>query len=180
MSYLTIIFRSNNNCSMGKKRDISNLILMACEKAVDESMRIDDFIKNTYVYARGYEKPLEKSSIARTFKNLQKKGFVELIDEKQLIYRLTDSGLDRALWEKIKRSDEKWDGRWRVVSWDIPERRKEARNLLRYKLKYIGFVQFQKSVWGSKINCTKQLREFIKKVGIEDWVKVFESDNIGD
>lgn len=165
---------------MQKKKEVINLILAVCEKAADQGARFEDFVEHPYIQARGYERPLKKSSITQALRRLQKNGLVELIDEKQLIYKLTDSGYDRALWEKIKRSDEKWDGRWRIVSWDIPERRKEARNLLRYKLKYLGFVQFQKSVWGSKINCTKQLREFIKKVGIEDWVKVFESDNVGN
>ena len=32
-----------------------------------------------------------------------------------------------------------WDGKWRVVVFDIPERNKNARNALRQKLKDLGF-----------------------------------------
>lgn len=164
---------------MVKKKTITNLILLTLEKAVDGCVRMEDFTTHSYIYARGYERNLKKSSLSQALKRLRENGFVELIDDKQLIYRLTDPGRDRALWEKMKTHNEKWDGKWRVVIWDVPEKRRVARDLLRYKLKQLGFECFQKSVWASKINCTEQLRDFIKKVGIEDWVMVLESDNIG-
>ena len=79
----------------------------------------------------------------------------------------------------MREEDEKWDGKWRLIFWDIPEKRKSIRDLLRNKLKQLGFVRWQKSVWASKKNCTEILREFIKSAGIEDWVLVVESDNVG-
>ena len=61
---------------------------------------------------------------------------------------------------------------------DIPEKRRLARDLLRIRLKSWGFSQRQKSVWVSKKDCAKALRDYIKQVGIKDWVMVMESDNI--
>ena len=163
-----------------KKRMISNLILLVLEKSIDGYVRLEDFAYNThhYAYGSGWEYPLKKSELARVLKTLRGKGLIELTGDKELIYRLTDPGRDKALWVKMKILDEKWDGKWRVVIWDIPEQRKRVRDLLRYKLKTLGFEKLQKSVWVSKINCTKVLKEFIKKVGIEKWVLVLESDNI--
>lgn len=158
---------------------VTNLILLTLEKAIDGYVRFEDFAYHSYIYAKGYDRPLKKSVLAQALKRLREGGLVELIDNKQLIYRLTDSGRDRALWEKMKISDSEWDGKWRLVIWDIPEKRRVARDLLRYKLKQLGFERFQKSVWACKKNCTKELRDFINRVGIEDWVMVLESDDIG-
>lgn len=163
---------------MVKKREITNFILFVLEKSVDGYVRFEDFANHHYRYRYGAPE-LNKSSLSRALKRLREGGFVELINDDQLAFRLTDSGRDRALWEKIKMSNEPWDGKWRLVIWDIPEKRRIARDLLRYKLKQLGFQRFQKSVWACKKNCTKELRDFIKKVGIGDWVMVLESNDVG-
>ncbi len=159
---------------MRKKKVVTNLLLLALEKAVDGYVAFDDFVNNPML---GGEY-LKKSELSLALKRLRENGFVELIDDKQMAFRLTDTGKDRALWLKMKDTNEPWDGKWRLVIWDVPEKRRIARDLLRYKLKQLGFQCFQKSVWGCKKNCTKELRSFIKKVGIEDWVMVLETDNI--
>ncbi len=157
-----------------KRKALTDLVLLAIEKSIDGYTVFEDFIYNPLL-----ERPVKKNELAQVIKRLREKGLVELIDDKELILRLTDSGKDRALWAKMMGGDEKWDGKWRLVVWDIPEKRRQARDLLRFKLKQLGFKQWQQSIWASKINCTKLLRDFIKKVGIEDWVMVIESDNIG-
>lgn len=162
---------------MVKKKVITKTILLALEKAVDGYIRFEDFTYHHYRYKYGIPE-LKKSDLALALKRLRENGFVELIDDKQIAFRLTDSGRDRALWEKMKMSNEPWDGKWRVVIWDVPEKRRIARDLLRYKLKMLGFKQVQKSVWASKKDCTKILRKFIKQAGIEDWVMVIESLNL--
>lgn len=162
-----------------KRKTLTDFVLLALEKAVDGSVRLEDLVSHSYIYARGYDRPLKKSVLAQALKRLREGGLVDLIDDQQLIYRLTDSGRDRALWKKMIEGDAKWDGKWRLVVWDIPEKRRLARDLLRFKLKQLGFTQWQKSIWASKVNSTDLLRKFIKQVGIDDWVMVIESDNVG-
>lgn len=155
---------------------------MALEKSVDGCIRIEDFLYNThsYAYGSGWQYPLKKSDLSVALKRLRENGFIDCVDDNSLAFRLTSSGKDQALWIKMKEENTKWDGKWRLVIWDIPETRRSVRDLLRSKLKELGFKQLQKSVWGSKKNCTNVLREFIKQVGIEKWVMVIESDNIGN
>lgn len=162
-----------------KRKALTDFILLALEKSVDGYVRFEDFTHHSYRYLHGYH-DLKKASLSQAIKRLREQGFIELVDDKELILRLTDSGKDRALWKKMMVGNTKWDGKWRLVIWDIPEKRRLARDLLRFKLKQLGFVQWQKSVWASKVNCTKVLRDFIRKTGIEDWVMVVESDNIRD
>ncbi|MBI2356269.1 MAG: hypothetical protein HYV13_03650 [Candidatus Doudnabacteria bacterium] len=41
----------------------------------------------------------------------------------------------------------KWDGRWRMVMFDVPEQYHERRAVFSRKLKELGMYQMQKSVW---------------------------------
>lgn len=63
---------------------------------------------------------------------------------------LTDKGKRLMLRHQIndyhKTKPAKWDGRWWLVMFDIPQARKHIRDLIRWKLKRIGFVTIQKSV----------------------------------
>ncbi len=158
---------------MGKKKSLTSLILLALEKSIDGYLKFEDFIYNPLL-----DRPVKKSALALAFKRLRENGLVELISNEQLIYRLSDSGKDKALWTKMIQENENWDGKWRIVIWDIPEKQRAARDLLRNKLKLLGFKQLQRSVWLTKKNCTQALRDFIKQIGIKDWVLVFETEEI--
>lgn len=57
--------------------------------------------------------------------------------------------------------ERKWDGRWRIVIFDIWERRREARSRLRTRLQTIGFVKVQNSVWAYPYEC-EELIAFAK------------------
>lgn len=158
-----------------KKKFLTDLILLFLEKSIDGYIAFEDFANNPMLVGRD----LKRSELSQALERLRKQGFVELISDRELAFRLTDSGKDRNLWKKIQLGDEKWDGKWRLVIWDVPEKRRAARDLLRYKLKQLGFKQWQQSVWASKVNCKKLLKDFIRKVGIEDWVMVIETDKTG-
>lgn len=160
---------------MKTKKSLSNLILLILEKAVDSYVAFEDFAYNPMLVGRD----LKQSELSREIKRLRERGLIDFVNDEKLAYRLTDKGKQKTIWENLNLDGGKWDGRWRLVIFDIPEKRRQARNLLRDSLKKWGFTHWQQSVWVTKKNCTKVLREFIKSVGIEDWVMVVESDNVG-
>lgn len=164
---------------MYKKYSLGNRLLISLEKAVDTTVRLNDFINNPgyYAYGSGWDYPLDKSLLSKTLKRLRENGLVDFLDDSKLAVKLTDKGREKAILAKMLMEDDKWDGRWRIVIFDIPEKRRIARDLLRIKLKGWGFTAWQKSVWIAKKNCTKPLRDYIKKIGIKEWVSVIESDN---
>lgn len=47
----------------------------------------------------------------------------------------------------------RWDGKWRVLIFDIPEYRKALRDKVRRTLEAIGFVRLQDSVWIYAYDC---------------------------
>jgi len=50
-----------------------------------------------------------------------------------------------------------WDGRWRIVFFDIPEKFRERRDIFRNFLKQLGFIEIQKSVWVHPYPCKDQI-----------------------
>ena len=81
---------------------------------------------------------------------------------------------------KIETNPEEWDEIYRIVYFDFPEKDRLARDLLRKKLKEIGFVGWQKSVWVGKEDIYKELREFLKKSNLEDYVLIVETKDLGN
>ncbi|MCR4306178.1 MAG: winged helix-turn-helix transcriptional regulator [Candidatus Daviesbacteria bacterium] len=165
---------------MGKKETIGKLVLLALEKAVDGYVRLEDFAYHHYRYHHGIPE-LRKASLAQALKRLREKGFIErttLKNADQIILRLTEAGKEFLL---LSKSDEEieWDRKWRIVVFDIPEKKRQVRDILRSRLKLWGFTPWQQSVWASRKNLTNKLRNLIEELGIEDWVLVIESDNTG-
>lgn len=51
----------------------------------------------------------------------------------------------------------KWDRKWRVVLFDVPEQRKKAREALRVKLKDLGLYPLQKSCFVHPYECKGEI-----------------------
>ncbi len=56
-----------------------------------------------------------------------------------------------------------WDKKWRVLIFDIPERRRKLRDGIRQTLLGNGFIRLQNSVWMYPYDC-------------EDWVNLWKAD----
>ncbi len=85
------------------------------------------------------------------------KGLAEWVKEDgKTFLRITDKGRTALLFEKEKAQlikKRKWDKRWRLVIFDIPERRKSVRFRLRDLMRDVGFVKLQASVWAFPYDC---------------------------
>ena len=72
--------------------------------------------------------------------------------------RITEKGRQEFAFEQSKielttRKKKRWDGRWRMVVFDVPERRRHLRWRLRSIMGEIGFVRLQDSVWVYPYDC---------------------------
>ncbi len=99
-----------------------------------------------------------KYSINESFARLREKGLIEIIEiNGKKVARVTKRGesqLDFLERHHFKlKIPKKWDGRWRIVIFDIKESRKRTRFLLRKTLSQIGFVRLQNSVWIFPYDC---------------------------
>jgi DNA-binding transcriptional regulator PaaX len=97
-----------------------------------------------------------KYYLSQKTKKLIKDGFLKInIENGKQFLSLTKKGERRLLYYKItdKKENSKWDGKWRVVIFDVWENTRHKRNLLRNEIKDFGFIQLQRSVWIYPYEC---------------------------
>lgn len=95
---------------------------------------------------------------------------------------LTELGKKRAFEfniDKMKiKIPSKWDGKWRTVFFDIPEKRRKARDALRKKIRELGFYEMQKSVFVYPYHCRDEVDFVIEFFDIRPFVRYAELTNI--
>lgn len=160
------------------KKSLSYYILLALEKSIDGYVRFDDLIhhSDSYAYGSRWEYSLKKSELSQALKRLRERELIkqDKINTGELVLKLTELGRD-ALGLEV---EEKWDGKWRIVIFDIPEQKRVVRNMFRRRLKDWGFQRWQQSVWVTKRNVTKKLKLLINDLKIGDWIAIIESDDV--
>ena len=105
------------------------------KKWVKEKYYMNNSIKTLLL--KGLIKKVKKGN--SEFVELTKKGQAEVSR-----YKLGDL--------EIKKP-EKWDGKWRVVIFDVMEKKRKLRDLLRSNLSRLGFSRLQNSVWVFPYEC---------------------------
>lgn len=77
--------------------------------------------------------------------------------------------------DKIK-MDDKWDGIWHLVCYDIPEDWKRERDCFRRKLVALGFEQIQKSLWVIPYGCKEEIAVIAQTLSIAPFVAYLNTD----
>ena len=109
-----------------------------------------------------YERALARYRRRKAIDSLVIKGFA--VRNGDALHITTDgiSALESAV-QRIRTSLEqkRWDGKWRVVAYDIPEQYKKLRDQVRYILKRAGFIKLHHSIWVFPHDCN-ELTDLIK------------------
>ena len=127
---------------------------------------------------------IRKSCIKRSIKNLYASGMLREVKNQ-------DNTVSMVLSEKGKKMAEiysiddlkinkprKWDGNWRVVIFDIPERIKQIREALRMHLRNLGFYELQKSVFVCPFPCAEEINQVIDFYDVSEYVRVLVAHSI--
>ena len=72
----------------------------------------------------------------------------------------------------------KWDKKWRLVIFDIPESRRQGRVALTSKLRSMGVQPLQQSVWIYPHPCRDQIIKVCEEFDISRWVTYLETEHI--
>jgi len=95
-----------------------------------------------------------EESIRRTAYYLKRRGDVRFVNQNgQVFVSITKKGYNRlAQLESLRvrlpaQKPNTWDGKWRIVIFDIPERDRNLRDAFRSKLRELECVRLQGSVW---------------------------------
>lgn len=100
--------------------------------------------------------PRQAESIKRSKNKLIEKGLLEIKNDRLSITQHGRRYLLKCLSlgdNKELARDKKWDKKWRVIIFDIPETKRFERDGIRQALVSIGFLRLQDSVWIYPYNC---------------------------
>lgn len=108
---------------------------------------------------KGKEK---KYRFRKTLNRMKDQKFVNMYyKDGEEVIEITEKGRKRLLkyeFDEMKiKKPKKWDRLWRIVIFDIPEKRKKARNAINYKLKDLGFYSLQKSTFIFPYECRNEI-----------------------
>ncbi len=112
-------------------------------------------------------KQMEESVIKKAIKKLELSDYIKISSDKQNRQNkkisLTKKGALEVLRYNIdqQKQKQKWDGKWRMVIFDVLENKRQIRDLLRNRLKWLGFKELQKSVWIFPYDVRKEIEQVL-------------------
>lgn len=126
-------------------------------------------------------------SVESATDKLIRKGLVEVRETQAgRTVILTENGRKQVLifdLENLKPKKLNWDGRWRMIFFDVMEVQRKKRDQLRKYLKQLGLLQMQESVWISPYDIrdeVKYLREILEIGDEVKWAVISDIENAED
>jgi len=121
-------------------------------------------------------KKINEKELKQELKQLYRSKMVKREENSDGSYSitLTEKGKLKILtyhFEKMKIREKEWDGKWRMIIFDIPEKLKSGRNALRSKIKELGFYELQKSVWVYPYECKDEIDFIIEFFDLRRYVR---------
>ena len=115
-----------------------------------------------------------------SLRNLQYRGIIKNVGQDQ--YEFTKKGrvwFNISLLKYHQAIGTKWDKKWRLVIFDIPQEFHNQRNKFRQKLQTLGFYKVQKSVFAFPYPCEEELVGFCEQFKLSDYINIIKADDLG-
>jgi DNA-binding transcriptional regulator PaaX len=120
-----------------------------------------------------------KQNFRLILKRLEQKNIIYLGGEK---IKLTKKGQkllkEIQLQEIILQKPTKWDGLWRLVSYDIPDIYKNERDWFRSTLIRLGFRKIQESLWVHPYECKEEIAIIAQNLSVSPYVIIMITDHL--
>ena len=101
---------------------------------------------------------------------------------RRAFYSLTPQGawrVEQGVRRVYRVEPEPWDGRWRLLTYGIPEGRRPLRDRLRRELTWLGLGPLSRSTWLTPRNLGAELAELARAHGLDGNVSIFEAALLG-
>ena len=145
---------------------------------------VDNVLDTALLIAYSIPYMIKEPSMSRVMENiaiiwdgydpdLLRRGFYNLKSKK---YLDKNSKITQQGWEKIQsllpvyKRPGSWNGQWHLVVFDVPERLRRKRDLLRDKLMALNFGMLQKSVWLSPFDYLEIIDKLVDFYKISPYV----------
>jgi hypothetical protein len=122
-------------------------------------------------------KNIDRKQLNRDIHSIYQSKLVRIQENKKdgsCTYILTEKGKYKALTYRIEEMQipkQKWDYKWRIVAFDIPEKLRKGRDAFREKLQSLGFYELQKSVLVYPYECSNEIEFLIEFWAIRKYVR---------
>ncbi|HMR55031.1 MAG TPA: hypothetical protein PKD34_00345 [Candidatus Doudnabacteria bacterium] len=70
------------------------------------------------------------------------------------------------------------DGVWKLVIFDIPEKQRQVRNVIRAKLVSLGFQKWQNSIWISPYTMAPEIEEELNELAKHYFIRLIKTTDI--
>lgn len=101
---------------------------------------------------------------------------------RRAFYSLTPQGawrVEQGVRRVYQLEPDPWDGRWRLLTYTIPEGRRALRDRLRRELTWLGLGPLSRSTWLTPRNLAAELAELARAHGLDGNVAIFEAALLG-
>lgn len=115
-----------------------------------------------------------------TLSAMLKDGLIEKADGEVVEYKLTDRGFHVLCMEfpAFRFMKDEWDGVWRIISYEIPERKRHLRDRLRREMRGWGLGPWHRSFWMTAHPVIGPLRDLVYGREEEQYIQAFESTHM--
>jgi len=88
---------------------------------------------------------------------------------------LTKEGISKALRASfiLEKQQKRKDGKWVMLTFDIPEKHKKARTLLGSVIKNLGYKLFQQSIWVCPFDVSEKTENLLQMYNLDRYVRIF-------
>jgi CRISPR-associated endonuclease Cas2 len=127
----------------------------------------------------------ERNRVWKAIKYLEEQNRINMrrVDDRYFL-EVTEEGElkieEEEVWELTIRKPKKWDGKWRIVMFDVPMSLSKNRVLFKQKLQQLGFIQYQMSVFVYPFDCREEVEHVATWCGILNYVKFIVADDLSD
>jgi len=110
-----------------------------------------------------------------TLSAMLKDGLIEKADGEVVEYKLTDRGFHVLCMEfpAFRFMKDEWDGVWRIISYEIPERKRHLRDRLRREMRGWGLGPWHRSFWMTAHPVIGPLRDLVYGREEEQYIQAF-------
>lgn len=115
---------------------------------------------------------------------LKRRGFIEVNQNPDGTYSVAATATGKNHAKKYELDDiaintsKKWDGRWRLVIFDIPANRQKSRSALLLKLKELGFIMLQRSIWAHPFECQSEVAVLARAFEVDRYVQYLTCNSV--
>jgi CRISPR-associated endonuclease Cas2 len=131
---------------------------------------------NVYSFIKEHYRTDSYRKLYTQIYQLEKRGYLEKYKHKDLEFlRITEKGESAIATLKKDR-----DGNWKLIIFDIPEHKRQARDYLRTKLKQLGFKKWQNSIWATPYRISPVIEAELNELGEKFFIRLITVNKINN